>query len=289
MSTATSASRTPPTFGEAALLAHPGRASEPAWLGEQREAAFASYEDLLNRPLDPEEWKRVDLRSFQPGKFRLVDASPLPAQFQSLMDTRAEFAGIVSHVDGHRVESRLDPALASRGVLFGSLHELAQSHGDLLKAKLFSAVRPDADRMAAWHAAFLTGGTVLYVPRNVELRTPLYSLIGLDQAGAADFSHNLVILEDGAQATLLEETASTTSDRPGLHVGSVELLVGQGARLRYVQLQNWNQQTFHFAHQMGRVARDASLQWTVGGIGSRLSHVHQDVVLDGPGASGEVN
>lgn len=281
--------KTPASFGEDALRAHAGRTGEPAWLAERRNEAFASYQELVGQPLDPEEWKRVDLRGFQPGKFRLVDPSTLPAQFQSLMETRAEFAGIVSHVDGHRVESRLDPALAARGVLFGSLRELVQTHGDLIRSKLFSTVKPGTDRMSAWHTAFLTGGTVLYVPRNVELKEPLYSLIGLDQAGAADFSHTLVILEDGAQATLLEETASTTADRPGLHVGAVELLVGAGARLRYVQLQNWNQQTFHFAHQMGTVARDASLQWTVGGIGSRLSHVHQDVVLDGPGASGEVN
>lgn len=281
--------KTPASFGEDALRAHAGRTGEPAWLAERRNEAFASYQELVGQPLDPEEWKRVDLRGFQAGKFRLVDPSTLPAQFQSLMETRAEFAGIVSHVDGHRVESRLAPALAARGVLFGSLRELVQTHGDLIRSKLFSAVKPGTDRMSAWHAAFLTGGTVLYVPRNVELKEPLYSLIGLDQAGAADFSHTLVILEDGAQATLLEETASTTADRPGLHVGAVELLVGAGARLRYVQLQNWNQQTFHFAHQMGTVARDASLQWTVGGIGSRLSHVHQDVVLDGPGASGEVN
>jgi Fe-S cluster assembly protein SufD len=289
MSTVTKVTKTPASFGVEALRANAARVGEPAWLSERRDEAFASYQNLLAQPLDPEEWKRVDLRGFQPGKFRLVDPSPLPAQFQSLMETRAEFAGIVSHVDGHRVESRLDPALAARGVLFGNLQELAQTHGDLIRSKLFSAVRPSTDRMAAWHAAFLTGGTVLYVPRNVELKAPLYSLIGLDQAGAADFSHTLVILEDGAQATLLEETASTSADRPGLHVGAVELLVGSGARLRYVQLQNWNQQTFHFAHQMGTVARDASLQWTVGGIGARLAHVHQDVVLEGPGASGEVN
>ncbi len=30
------------------------------------------------------------------------------------------------------------------------------------------AVRPDADRFSAWHAAFWTGGTVLYVPRGVR-------------------------------------------------------------------------------------------------------------------------
>ena len=108
------------------------------------------------------------------------------------------------------------------------------------------------------------------------------------QEGAADFSHTLVILEDDAEATLLEETASGTEEA-GLHVGAVELLLGAGARLRYVQLQNWNNKTYHFAHQCGRVARDASLQWTVGGLGAKLAHIHQDVHLDGRGAEAQVN
>jgi Fe-S cluster assembly protein SufD len=56
-----------------------------------------------------------------------------------------------------------------------------------------------------------------------------------------------------------------------------------------VQLQNWNQHVWHLGHQAGIVSRDASLQWTVGGIGSRLAHIHQEVTLAGPGASGEVN
>ncbi|HSG72616.1 MAG TPA: Fe-S cluster assembly protein SufD, partial [Planctomycetaceae bacterium] len=94
---------------------------------------------------------------------------------------------------------------------------------------------------------------------------------------------------DNASATLLEETASADEDSIGLHVGSVELIVGREANLRYVQLQNWNQKTYHFAHQAGRVERDGYLQWTVGGLGSKLAHIHQDVILDGKGARGEVN
>jgi Fe-S cluster assembly protein SufD len=165
-----------------------------------------------------------------------------------------------------------------------------RDHRQALEPHLMSrAVLPDADRISAWHAAFWTGGTLLYVPRNVTIAAPLYSLIGLSSAGAADFSHTLVILEEGASATLLEETGSTTTDNSGLHVGAVELLVAPGANLRYVQLQNWNQHVWHLAHQAGRVARDASLQWTVGGIGARLAHIHQEVSLDGRGASGEVN
>ena len=56
-----------------------------------------------------------------------------------------------------------------------------------------------------------------------------------------------------------------------------------------MQLQNWNQHVWHLAHQAGRVARDGSLQWTVGGIGARFAHIHQEVALDGRGATGEVN
>lgn len=281
---------TPPaTFNAESLSAHLSGRHEPSWLGELRRSAFCHYETLSRTPLDPEEWKRVDLRGLQPAKFALRPPTAVPAQFQTLLESRAQFAGVVSHVDGHRVESRLADEVRARGVLFGSLAELLPSHGDLLRPHLASLVGPGTDRFSAWHTAFLTGGTVLYVPRNVELSAPLYSLIGLDQAGAADFSHTLVILEEGAQATLLEETASTSPTAPGLHVGAVELVVGPRARLRYVQLQNWNQQTWHLAHQKGRVDRDASLQWTVGGIGARLAHIHQDVVLAGRGASGEVN
>ncbi len=44
------------------------------------------------------------------------------------------------------------------------------------------AVRPETNRFSAWHAAFWTGGTVLYVPRRVEITEPLHSLIGLSEA-----------------------------------------------------------------------------------------------------------
>ena len=180
--------------------------------------------------------------------------------------------------------------MAKKGVLFGSLSELIQTHGDVLKPHLMTrAVMPDADRFAAWHAAFWTGGTVLYVPRNVQIEKPLYSLLGLATDGAADFSHTLIILEEGASATLLEETASASSTAAGLHVGAVELLLAARSNLCYVQIQNWNDKVWHFAHQAGRVEASASLQWTAGAIGAKLAHIHQEVFLDGKGAAAEVN
>jgi Fe-S cluster assembly protein SufD len=263
---------------------------EPGWVTDLRTEAFEVYEKKLAEELDPEEWKRVDLRTFRPSQFAIAPNAPQTVSFDTLMRERAEFAGHVSHVDGHCIAATVKRELAAKGVLFGNLAELVKDHRDLLEPVLMRRAVPfDVDRFAAWHAAFWTGGTLLYVPRNVELDEPVHSLIGLASANGADFSHTLVILEDGASATLLEETASADAESPGLHVGSVELLVGRGARLRYVQLQNWNQKTYHFAHQAGRVESNGSLQWTVGGLGAKLAHIHQDIHLDGRGAEAQVN
>jgi Fe-S cluster assembly protein SufD len=270
------------------------RRGEADWIREARAAAFEEYLAQSAQPLDPEEYKRLDLRTFRPERYNVRgDEAPITATaqgFSTLMRGRGEFGGSVVHEDGRCLASQLSDKLAQRGVLFGNLAALLDEHRSRLEPHfLKSGISSAANRFAAWHAAYWTGGTVLYVPRNVEVDVPLYSLIGLHGDGAADFSHTLVILEEGASATLLEETSSADPAAEGLHVGAIELIVGAGARLRYVQLQNWNDKVRHFAHQSGRVARDAQLQWTVGALGSRMAHIHQDVHLDGRGANAEVN
>ncbi len=278
------------SFNETNLRALIAARGEPSWISDRRRQAFEIYEAKLTEALDPEEYKRLDLRAFRPEKFQWRDEPSADVRFSTLMAERTEFAGNVAHVDGHCTETRLSPEYAAKGVLFGDLSQLLAQHREVLEPHLLAnGLRAPADRFSAWHAAFWTGGTVLYVPRNVELQQPLHSLIGLSRDGAADLSHTLVILEDGAKATLLEETASANPAASGLHMGAVELIVGSGAQLQYVQLQNWNEKVWHFAHQAGRVARDASLQWTVGALGSKLSHIHQNIHLDGRGASAQVN
>src|SRR5262249_20159223 len=47
--------------------------------------------------------------------------------------------------------------------------------------------------------------------------------------------------------------------------------------------------TWHFSRERALVGPDAGLQWTVGGLGSRLAKVNQEVALTGPGARAQVN
>ena len=149
------------------------------------------------------------------------------------------------------------------------------------------AYQAEADAFAALHAAFWTGGALLYVPKGVKVEVPLFHLVGLSAEGRADLNHTLVVLEEGAEATLVQETASGDRQKtPGLHVGGVELILRKGSRLRYVNIQNWDEPTWHLSRERAVVGRDAALQWTVGGLGSRLSKVNQDVALVGKGGQG---
>ena len=289
MSTAAPATAIP-GFDQAAFDAFVESRNEPGWVVDRRREAFALFQEKGAAALDPEEWRRIDLRLFQPGQYSLKRGSGQVAAVNTMLQNRAVFAGGVVHVDNVCTSATLDEKYAKKGVLFGNLADLVRDHRSTLEPLLMTqAVLPGSDRFAAWHGAFWTGGTVLYVPRNVQIDEPLWSLIGLSEANVAELSHTLVVLEDGASATLLEETNSANPDAPGLHIGAVELIVRPRANLRYVQLQNWSERVFHFAHQCGRVAQDASLQWTVAAIGSRLAHIHQDVHLDGRGANAEVN
>lgn len=260
---------------------------EPAWLIELRQQAFETFLAMPMPGGPPEEWRRTDVRGLKLDKFGFPGDVPAAAPSQSLLTEGVDLGGRTISQDSRIVQESVDANITASGVLFGSLDRLASEHPELVKEHLFGrAVRTDADKFAALHAAAWSGGTLLYVPAGVKIEKPLHILSQLSD-GAADFSHTLIVLEDGAEATVLAETAG--AETAGLHAGGIEILVGPNARLRYVNLQNWGRGVWHFAHQKAIVEQNARLQWTIGALGARLAKVNQHVALAGTGAEVQVN
>ena len=124
----------------------------------------------------------------------------------------SHYATGIEHVNGAAV--RLADSSRLGGALFLDLHQAVRNHPELVRRYLLTeAVKPADDIFAALHAAFWTGGTLLYVPRGVKVEAPLFSLVGLAHEGRVDLSHTLVVLEEGAEATLVRETASSATGR----------------------------------------------------------------------------
>jgi Fe-S cluster assembly protein SufD len=281
-------------FTEDAFEAFLRNRDEPSWLIDRRREAFARFQAFAWPSARDEEWRRTDIRAFKLDTFSPADPEPPAAEAAGALDglwnnLSSHYATGIEHINGTAV--RHADAGRLNGAVFLDLNRAVKDHPELVRRVLMTeAVTPSDDIFAALHAAFWTGGTLLYVPRGVKVEAPLFSLVGLTHAGCVDFSHTLVVLEQDAQATLVRETASQSrGETPGLHVGALEVLQAQGSRFRLVNIQNWDTSTWHFSRERAIVGRDAAIQWTVGGLGSRLAKVNQEVALTGPGASAQVN
>lgn len=89
---------------------------------------------------------------------------------------------------------------------------------------------------------------------------------------AAPHAHGLVILENSGDAHLSE---------------NVEIVVGDGAQLTVVSVQQWNAGAKHLASHYATVGRDASLKHIVVSLGGSVVRVNPSIHLDHEGANGE--
>jgi Fe-S cluster assembly protein SufD len=295
------------TFDAGALEHLIGASPLPDWVTQRRREAFAALTAAGLPDRRSENWMRTDLRLFRPQAWGLrprpaagavapvgllapAIAGGAGAEADGTAAATGPLGGRLLTLDGHPLREELDPELARRGVRFGSAESLLPEIGHLLRPHWCTVVDPAADHFAALHAAFHRASAVLYVPSGVTIAEPLHVLAAIGDGGV-DTSHVLVVLDEGAEATLLTETAGggAAGAAGGFHCGATEIVVGRGAFLRMVNLQNWNTGVWHFARQRALVHENGRLQWTLGALGSRLSHVAQDVALVGRNASAQVN
>ena len=310
------ATATPPSpvqagFDRAGLDAIIAEQAAAGWVADRRREAFAVLESLGLPDRRSENWMRTDLRMFKPAAWGLAAKPVVQAIPQGLLEAAivagepagdwspdeprgpaaaAALAGRFASLDGHVVRSELSPALAARGVRFGSADAVLADLEAELRPHWFAVIDTRSDWFAALHAAFHRASAVLYVPPGVKLAEPLHVMAAIS-AGGVDTSHVLVVLGDGAEATLLTETAGGggAGSAGGFHCGGTEIVVGRRAFLRMVNLQNWNMGVWHFARQKAVIHAGGRLQWTLGALGSRLSQVAQDVALVGREAEAQVN
>lgn len=263
--------------------------NEPEWMLELRLKAWEVFASLPMPTPQDEAWRRTDIRRFKLDSFGIslngngVSSANVPSHFAAQLTDDAA-GGVLVEVDGVIKEYSLSDELRNQGIIFTDMHTAVREHGDLVR-KFFmtEAVRADEGKFAALHAAFWRGGVFLYVPRNVSAAAPLHS--ALWATSGRTFTHTLVVLDTNSEATFIDEYASPArGEGQALHNGAIELIVRDGASLRYASLQDFGTNVWQFNHECGRVGRDGKLDWITSVMGTRLTKAFQTSELDAPGA-----
>ncbi len=228
------------------------------------------------------------LGALRSGWWRRVEAAPWPADTQeewkrTSLDDLPRDTGLL--LDPPLATYELDPELAARGVIFSDLATAVREHPDLVKAHLGRSDTLDAQMpfwgrsLAAW-----TGGSFLYVPARVAIDGPLVAHTTLPGGAYSYFPHTLVVLEEDASATLLEEISSPDGNAIWFG-GTGDLQVGYGAKLRYANLQRLGDGAWRIGAQRVEVGQDANVTTLNAEIGSFISKVGMDVRMTGKGGT----
>lgn len=265
----------------------------PNFLREYRIRAWEAFESLPMPTTNDEAWRRTDLRNLEANAFRFPEAPlkfpKVPSKYLQPLAGK-KHGGRLILLPGGEAQLDLDPELRAKGVILTDLITAEREYPHILERMLGKIVRPDEGKFAALAAAMARTGVLVYVPKGVHLDQPLQSLFWGPGAYLAHFSHILVWVEEDASLTYVHEFASPTeAEGQTLHAGIVEIHVGPGANLRFVELQSWGGHVWNFTHERARVERDGSLDWIFGALGSRLTKNFSDLDLIGQGATGRMS
>jgi Fe-S cluster assembly protein SufD len=230
-------------------------ATAPAWLEERRRRGASLAESLPLPDQKTKGWEFTDLSGLDLGAYQVGSAEP-----------------VLSGADGANVIS---------------LSEALASHEALLHERLGSLV-PVEDPFVARNEAGWRDGVLVHVPKGVTLSEPIQIEVPVEAGGAAISWRTLVVLEEGAEAEVWEHWSSPSDEVDAVLNSVVELSVGQGATLRYVNTQDISEQAWIFATQRAQVERDGRLDWTALGFGSARGKVRMETKLAGPGSEARV-
>ena len=263
--------------------------NEPDWMSGRRESALERLPELDLPSTSLEDWRRTDVRGLSLDQFCLPDMEAIDRDLGPDKPENTELlAGLIMQQNGITLDQTGKP----NRIYFADFHTALREKPDLVKEYLGRAIREnpskDENMFDVLQNVFLRGGYVLHVPAGVVEEKPFQVFTTLNGHSVANFPHTLIIAEANSQATILEVQESGANNQPGLHCGAVEIFLGPNSHLNFVQIQDFNQQTWCFSTQRALIQQSANLRWVTACLGSRLSKIDQLSELSQVGANADM-
>lgn len=270
---------------EAARAGLPGAGLD--WLEQRRANGFERFGALGLPTQKQEQWKYTRLRpleetTFRPARDADADAvvDVVPSLFPKARNPRLVM-----------VNGRFKPELSNiadlpDGVTLTTLSQALESEPEWV-AEHFGHASDDLEEKPLFllNTALADSGFVLRVARGKAVETPIEVVYigGLTDEPLAYFPRNLVVLEEGAQATLVKHHVGQGVG-PYFANAVTEIEVGNEAILHHYRVQAETVDATHLSTLNVRVGRDATYDAFTLSMGGRLSRTEATVRLEGEGS-----
>jgi Fe-S cluster assembly protein SufB len=292
--------RTEPGLTEAVVRQISAQKGEPEWMLESRLKALDIYNskpmptwggDLssLDKVLD-EIYYYVRPQDKMEHSWDDVPEN-IKTTFERLGIPEAEqkiLAGVGAQYESEMVYHSLKQEWEEKGVIFDSIEEGLKNHPELFRQYFGTVVPAEDNKFSAMNSAVWSGGSFVYIPKGVELETPLQAYFRVNQERMGQFERTLIIADEGSHAHYIEGCTAPVYSTESFHSGVIEIIVQKNARFRYTTIQNWSNNMYNLVTQRALVHENASMEWLDGNLGSKLTMKYPSCFLVGEGAHGEI-
>ena len=224
------------------------RATLPAKIAKERDAAFARFERTGLPTRRVEQWKYTDLRAL------MRDAKPLaPAPDKAAIERAKSAGSILPGVIAHRlvfVDGTFVPELSEQATFPGlRIYSLASEIERRNGSGAFTVAVKEAaeDPIVALNSALAADGAVIQIAANTIVERPIHLVFVYSGTEAmAAFTRSRVVVEAGAQVTLVESHEGVNGIPYQVNT-ALALFVGDRAVVDYVKVNHEGDASLHVA------------------------------------------
>ncbi len=263
-----------------------------SWLMGKRRDSIARFKALGFPTVRDEEWKYTDITPAAN-----LAATPI---FKTNLNGGAEkiaqqlpFGDIAGHrltfVNGHYAPELSQMQSLGEGVTVLSLADAFSRENEVVQEHFGKILDDENETFAALNTAFAQDGAFIQIGSNVQLETPIH-LLFLAHGESASVSHprNLILVGDGASATIIETFASTGE---GVYFTNAitEIVAGKNARVEHIKVQSESEKAFHVGSLQIATSRDANVRSHVVNFGGRIVRNNATAVMGDEGCEVTLN
>lgn len=284
-----------PGISQELILEISKQKNEPEWMLEKRLKSFGFFQGEPLPTWGPD-LKPLNLDEIiyfvRPGTEETRKWEDLPEDiirtFDKLGIPEAEkkaLAGVGAQYDSDVVYHNIQEDLKKKGVIFENMDVAVQKYPEMVKKYFMTQCVPINDhKFVMLHGAVWSGGTFIYIPKNVKVELPLQAYFRMNAQSGGQFEHTLIIADEGSEISYIEGCSAPRYTTNSLHAGCVEIFVHKNAKVKYYSIENWSKNTWNLNTKRALVDEDASIEWVSGNMGSGVTMLYPCSVLRGRGA-----
>lgn len=238
--------------------------NEPQWLTDLRLSSLEKAETLeLPKPdkTNIKNWNFTNFETFQ----NTAETAELSDSAKALIGSEEDAPNLIVQKNGETSISRISEELKQKGVIYTDIQTAVKEHSDLVqKYFMQDAVSADEHRLTALHAALLNGGVFVYVPKNVEVESPLQALY-VQEGNFGLFNHVLIAADVNSSVTYIENYMNDGEAYASAANIVAEVYLADGATVNFGAVDTFSSEVITYVNRRAQVSgRDAKVYWALG-------------------------